>query len=139
MQKRRLLKLADLLNENAKNATGAKYYHGHWGRVEDRDNLMSCGTTACALGLAAISGAFKKAGLGFKMPHEGAYIDFTFKGRLVRPVTAAKKTFGVSENQFSEIFCSSPIDSRGYKLNVGADAEKAVARKIKRIVKHASR
>jgi hypothetical protein len=61
MNKRRLLKLADLLVANAHNSKGMRFDLDHWGvfRGHKRPRKLDCQTTGCALGLAAMSGAFK--------------------------------------------------------------------------------
>jgi hypothetical protein len=64
MNKRRLLKLADLLEADAKNKKGIKFDLNGWGDCSDGEEVsLSCGTAACAMGLAVLSGAFKRAGL----------------------------------------------------------------------------
>ena len=65
MNKRRLLKLADLLEADAENKTGVQFDLKGWGHSHDDDTpvAVSCGTTACAMGLAVLSGAFADAGL----------------------------------------------------------------------------
>lgn len=74
MNKRRLLKLADLLEADAKNKKGVKFDLSDWGYAENKKKPISCGTTACAMGLAVASGAFKREGLrstygdGFLLP-----------------------------------------------------------------------
>ncbi len=62
---KRLLKLADLLEADATNKKGIKFDLGGWGsaRKKKRTVDMSCGTTACAMGLAVLSGEFEKYGL----------------------------------------------------------------------------
>lgn len=62
MQKRRLLKLAALLEADAKNKKGIQFDLGTWGQGNMAPGL-NCGTTACAMGLAALSGVFRYAGL----------------------------------------------------------------------------
>lgn len=81
--KRRALKLADLLEKDAKNKKGIRFDLStvftatalEEGKDIPSDYVpeVSCGTTACAMGLAAISGEFKRAGLSFQSgsPHVG--------------------------------------------------------------------
>lgn len=77
MNVERLERLAALLERDAANDKGAKFDLGVWATPSERrleanftekaeTIKMDCGTTACALGLAAISGVFKKDGLTFE-------------------------------------------------------------------------
>src|SRR5580704_5650057 len=95
MNKRRLLKLADLLEADAKNKKGIQFDYHHWGSVGNREEPLSCGTSACALGLAAISGAFTRAGLGYTT-HPWGSLGFTLNGRTIKPMSAAKRVFGLN-------------------------------------------
>ena len=70
MQKRRLLKLAAMLQADAKNKKGIQFDIGTVGRPStdiftpfdaSKPIPLDCGTTACAMGLAVISGEFKKS------------------------------------------------------------------------------
>ena len=63
MNKKRLLKLADLLEADAKNAKGVKFDLRNWGDTTEGKKVVSCGTTACAMGLAVASKAFSRQGL----------------------------------------------------------------------------
>lgn len=81
MNKRRLLKLADLLEADAKKKRGIQFDWLNWGSIADEKKPMSCGTQACALGLAAISGKFKRAGLGYRLDTFTNRIAITFNGR----------------------------------------------------------
>ena len=63
MNKRRLLKLAGLLEKDAKNKKGIKFDLGTWGRIGNSARPVSCGTVGCAIGLAVASGEFRRAGL----------------------------------------------------------------------------
>lgn len=86
MNKDRLLRLADLLEANANNPTGAKFDLGVWAAKDGYGSDLTfeeikdfrigegvdvvpvdCGTVVCAVGLAAISGVFKDEGLGWKI------------------------------------------------------------------------
>lgn len=68
MKKQRLLKLAALLEADAKNRKGLKFDLGTWGESQkDTPVAVACHTTACAMGLAALSGAFARQGLTYKV------------------------------------------------------------------------
>ena len=56
MNKKRLLKLADLLEADAKNKKGIKFDYWATANLADPKEPISCGTSACAMGLAALSG-----------------------------------------------------------------------------------
>jgi hypothetical protein len=126
MNKRRLLKLADLLEADAKNKKGVRFHMHGWGYVTDPENPISCGTKACAMGLAAISGTFKRAGL---TPHlEESSIRFRWKGRKIDGFTAAEKLFGISPEASDYFFA--PSD----EIVEGAADERRLARRIRRFV-----
>ena len=124
MHKKRLLKLADLLEADAKNKKGIKFDMGTWG-VTEYGNL-SCGTQACAMGLAALSGAFKRQGLraeiyfGDVTVHFGEYEGFA----------AASELFGISGGDACWLFSSSYYDG----AMIGAKAECIVAKRIRAFV-----
>jgi hypothetical protein len=130
MNKRRLLKLAELLEADAENKKGIKFYFFEWGRVTNHSNPVSCGTQACALGLAAISGAFKHAGLSYRLKSGDSRIDFTWNGRGIDYAAAASKTFDISKRAADFLF------TNGFDLPAiaGASAERAVAKRIRDFV-----
>lgn len=125
MNKKRLLKLADLLEADARNKNGIKFDFLDWGKVRDPKKPTSCGTTACAMGLAAISGAFKRAGLTF----EPANQLIAFKGEY-GAVLGAMKVFDLNLEDASFLF----TDTDGLDDLQGAKAERAVAKRIRRFV-----
>lgn len=110
--KKRLLRLAKLLRKDAKCKTGIKFNMGDWGSTEDVDTKigMNCGTQACALGLAAISGEFKRDGLSFKTTADSPFcdpvntVDFTYKGRECNAIEAAMATFDIPQCVADYIF-----------------------------------
>lgn len=63
MNTERLLKLAALLEVDADKTDGIKFNLETWGDATEGYVSHSCGTTACAVGLAIVSGAFKDEGL----------------------------------------------------------------------------
>lgn len=107
MNKRRLLKLAGLLEANAKNRKGAKFDLAYWGTVEKAEELMSCGTTACAAGLAAISGAFKRQGLSYRLEKrafsEGFNIEITLNGLCVDDMENGTNGSFISVQKFFDL------------------------------------
>jgi hypothetical protein len=131
-----LLKLATLLREDARNKKGVRFDYGDWGTVRDVDNPMSCGTEACAFGLAALSGAFKRNGLSWDADRNGT-LAFRWKGRRMDPVDAAVKLFGLNYKQACYLFMPENmlLDMNGPNPNQGAEAERGVAKKIEKFVK----
>lgn len=125
MNKRRLLKLADLLEDDAKNRRGVKFDFLDWGQVSNPDKPVSCGTTACAMGLAAISGAFKRAGLTFDSERQ----IIRFKG-TAGAVDAARHVFDLDLEAASFLF----TDMAGLPDLQGAKGERAVAKRIRDFV-----
>ena len=141
MQKRRLMKLAKMLLEDAKKENGIKFDIGTVGRSSDGINpfvpkqvvALDCGTTACAMGLAAISGAFKKEGLGYKINPYTLHNQIVPKwnGRALDYDQAAMKLFNITKEQANYLFSpwTYPLDKRRE-----AKGEREVVRRIKRVV-----
>lgn len=135
-QKARLLKLADLLETDAKNKKGMRFDLGTVGQASVPDSAafapaLDCGTTACAMGLAAVSGAFKRsAGLSFTIRF-GDQIRCTINGRQRDYDDAAMKIFGITRDDAYFLF--SPSD---YEVTPrGAAGERFVAKRIRAFVK----
>lgn len=155
MNKPRLLKLVKLLRENAKNRKGAKFNLTSWGiRAEnfvdarDKPVPVDCGTSACAFGLAAISGAFKRAGLSYepRVTHgvagfvEALQIIPTYKG--FTEFSAARKFFDLpylaqTVDGREEPPTSALFDPYYYpaKYRKGARGERYVANRIAKYVR----
>ena len=133
--KRRLLKLADMLEADAKNKKGMKFDIGTVGHTCDETTKpsLSCGTTACAMGLAAISGKFKRAGLSYIFQEDvvGSRINTTMYGTEVSYIDAAIQLFDLSFLEAGLLF------SPGYysdDKSEGAKGEREVAKRIRRLV-----
>jgi hypothetical protein len=145
--KNRLLKLADLLEADAKNKKGitfnlnvvaekrvdyewsSKGYHTHHFKLHDTPTL-SCGTAACAVGLAMLSGAFKRQGFTYYydpdyglLPQYGLYCGFG---------SADAEFFGLSE--IEHIFLFMPGSYNNNNDGLGAKAEREVAKRIRQFV-----
>lgn len=132
---RRLLKLAALLEADAKNKKGMQFDIGTVGRQSyDADDKfkpgLNCGTTACAMGLASISGAFKRnAGLSYVI--KGDEIWNTINGRHVNYDLAAMRVFGINQYQASHLF--NPFEYSSLERK-GSRGELEVARRIRKLV-----
>jgi len=135
--RRRLLKLAKLLEANAKNKKGCRFDYGDWGSIEDpyQKPGLNCGTTACALGLAAISGKFP--GLGYKIGRGNYSIMIRLAGRGNRDLgnfQIGAKYFGITMEQSHYLFSEALSEVGNLGSSGGAKAERAVAKAIKRFV-----
>lgn len=108
MNKDRLTRMVDLLKRDAANPKGVKFdlgiwaapaRHGvtRWGGIPDGEPLVvatSCGTKACAFGLAAISGEFAEDGLNYKF---GPEVNGT---RMLVPTFEGEECFGAAATFF---------------------------------------
>lgn len=134
---RRLLKLAAMLEADAKNKKGLQFDLGTVGRSSDYDENakfepgLNCGTTACAMGLASLSGAFKRsAGLYYTIRYNEDIYN-TINGRVVQFDRAAERIFGITNQEARHLF--NPFD---YPWNQrrGEVGEMAVAKRIRKLV-----
>src|SRR5882762_321649 len=141
MNKERLLKLADLLESDAKNKKGVSFDLTAWAqkKVEDKFSFcgfeegeiipVSCDTAACAWGLGAISGAFAKEGVGYKIKSDGRLIPFF--GDL-EEFDAAASFFDIDDG-LSVYFLFDPEYYPDKKLK-GSIGERFVAKRIRDLV-----
>lgn len=139
MNKRRLLKLADLLEADAKNKKGVAFDLRAWAKKKvggafcrwafeaKEDVEVNRNTAACAWGLAAISGAFKREGIGYEIVVGN--LDPTFSG--LRGIEAAQLFFGIDEDASEFLFMPYRY-SRRYLT--GAKGERYVAKRIRDFV-----
>lgn len=134
MNKRRLLRLADLLDADAKNEAGVKFNLSGWGSSSTGAPAnVSCGTTACAMGLAVLSGAFEQDGLrnGFG-PRSCSVIPYFQTGqKVVSGFKAAANLFGISHKAAEWLFQDDHYRKSQW---TGAAGERAVARRIRKFV-----
>ena len=138
--RKRLLRLADMLMKNSRNKKGARFDYGDWGTVDNAGQKpkMNCGTTGCALGLAAISGRFR--GLGFYIEPDSYHIQIGLDQPGFDPrrgstdhIEVGAKYFEITLNQSSHIFGGNvPCDDNNTE---GAKAERTVAKAIRQFVK----
>lgn len=130
MNKRRLLKLADLLEADAKNKKGVKFDLSSWGHTNGGDEapFHSCGTTACAVGLAVVSGAFKRSGLKNLFVGDGTICP-SYNGKSDWPAT--RDFFGLSIDESHYLFSE---DHYPAEKSQGAIGERYVAKRIRDFV-----
>ncbi len=134
MNKKRLLKLADLLEADAKNKKGIKFDLGEWGTVSDPEKPLSCGTIGCAMGLAAVSGAFKRAGLSYKLDSFN-HVDIEFFSATQNTTggfSSAAYLFDIKFDEALELFDPDHYPPRS-KID-GAAGERMVAKRIRAFV-----
>jgi hypothetical protein len=127
---KRLLKLARLLMADARNKKGVKFSLSLWATTENSLGIpeVDCGTTACAVGLACISGEFRRAGLSYAM--RGSQIIPFYKGRT--EWAAVRSFFGLGDSADSYLFSQF---SYPRKYRRGATGERYVAKRIREFVK----
>lgn len=140
---RRLMKLIALLEADAKNKKGIKFdltvvaKPSDWSSRFDLDKPVSldCGTTACAMGLAAISGAFKRQGLSagydIGLSLNDNRIWPKWNGCIIDYHEAAMELFGIDRWQAHYLFSPTEYPSN---TRTGADAERLVVKRIKEVV-----
>ena len=135
MNKKRLLKLADLLEADANNKKGIKFdinviackskTYDHF--KPDELPELSCGTAACAVGLACISGAFKREGLSYFIEDDGGIIPVF--GEFRDWHCAEMEFFGLNEGESNFLFRDYPE-----RKQRGAAGERYVAKRIRDFV-----
>lgn len=129
MNTKRLLKLIDFMDKLPRSAT-KHFYMGCWfkhnadhdhgiGEYITKDALEHCGTTACALGWAAIVPGFKKAGLRVPAQAFGP-----------EPITAAVKFFEIDDDQAYALF-----NPGRYGSSPVPDTPKQWAKRARRLVR----
>lgn len=141
MNKRRLLKLADMLEADAKNKKGIRFDISTVAAKADNEGLrgwrefaegetpaLNCGTVACAMGLAAISGAFKRAGMSYHINRSGLYVTFNGDWDFY---AAGRGVFGLTDDEIDWLFMPSGYDGPTPK---GADGERVVAKRLRDFV-----
>ena len=120
-----LLKLADLLEADANNPHGVRFNLGTWITTsKGAAPEMSCGTQACAMGLAAISGIFKDEGLTYD---HGDVQLITSHGLRYSGFFAAARLFKIDVTAAIKLFSPDAYDVRH-----GIKAELAVAERIRK-------
>lgn len=125
MNKERLLKLAAILDKvPRKHFDIQTYFHG------DVAQPHQCGTTACAMGYAALDRGFKRAGLKLVKREYNAG-EYTVRYGIDEGVTVAKKFFQIDYNEADSLF-----GGMGYLYGRDSYAvtPKMVARKIRKLV-----
>lgn len=141
MKKARLMRLVKLLRKDAANKNGVRFNLAIWARPSEprcrwhktpADIPVNCGTSACAMGLAVISGEFEKEGLRARFDYRSYDIVMhpalgTFVG-----LDAAAALFGIDYVEASWLFSPAYYQST---LRKGAKGERAVADRIAKFVR----
>lgn len=143
MKNTRLKRLARLLRKDAANPKGIQFDITRWAApagtvVAVFDQMptepvpVDCGTSACAMGLAVLSGEFKKEGLRANYRHSWSGIAMHPELNGVHDFAAAQLLFNITPAQAAWLFSptSYPRDKRK-----GAKGELTVARRIESLVR----
>ena len=132
MDKTRLLKLADLLEADAANPKGVKFDLSEWGTSQTKRAKIGCGTTACAVGLACISGAFKEDGLGFDIDKtDPAVYEICPRFAGSYGFYAIEGFFDIDDLTARRLFSMHSYEQKEQK---GQEGERAVAKRIREFV-----
>jgi hypothetical protein len=132
-----LLRLADLLEADATKDDGVRFTIDVWGTVSEPERPLSGSTTACGMGLAALSGAFHDTGLRYRLDYKSGIVIFmadwpTALIDMGRPMTAARCVFGLDEAQAEYLFLGGwPCDTSEL---IGAARERRMAQVIRQFV-----
>lgn len=140
MNKERLKILRDALIEHAKNPGNLKFDLNNWATVKAAyigENFVDvvrrarlgenfCGTTACAMGVAASLPEFNLKGLGLRGSGSCAGVMFEVNGRDYFGFDAAEKFFGLNFDDADELFSPEKYVGRERK-NPLAVADKITA------------
>lgn len=136
----RLMRLHDLLVADAANPEGVRFDLGVWAvpfvENEEEDEAdpnwvprVSCGTAACAVGLACVSGEFAKDGLVGQMGYDSIYPAFDD----YRHWPAVKLFFGLNDDEATFLFTEHVYECDDLPTK-GSEAELVVADRIKNFV-----
>lgn len=126
----RLIRLQTLLVADASNPNGVSFdlsgwaWRYVWG--DEQPVAVDCGTHACAVGLACISGLFAEDGLAYDLSHSGSIVP-TYAGWRGWP--AVEYFFGLNEDDAQWLF--SP---EHYVTRHGAEAELMVSARIQQFL-----
>lgn len=168
MHKTRLLKIAKLLEKDATDPKGICFSLRHWAAQTEKlkgkkfaddiavlvfddikDIKLDCTITACAVGLVALSGIFKKEGfsydIGYPRYHQIDEADLVTSGLLI-PTYTDKDGNVWRHYEAVERFCDISYDEAKYLFGYtaymiknlpvfGAEGELAVAARIREFVK----
>lgn len=142
--KKRLERMAKLLDDNADNPEGIRFNIHQWAGPapgSDTDGYfptkarikVDCGTMACGMGLAAISGEFEEEGLSYTLTGmEGHYMllpIFQPNGKsLDEGYNAAEALFGIDLADAEYLFSG---DCYPHLLHKGAKGERYMAQRIR--------
>ncbi len=144
MQAKRLLKLADWLDEQSTKPDAPKFNLSFFGRRRaniDNTEANQCGTVACALGGAAVAGIFKHQGLraewtGFDAKSLKVFVNDANEGRYTG-LSVSMPLFDISIEDSYFLFFPG-VNYQGKQTN-GKRGQRNVAKMIRKFVEHGGR
>lgn len=139
MNHERLLRLADLLEADAGRVDGIKFNLGCLVQPDVNGTFLGlskvkldCGTQACAVGLAALTGAFEAEGLTYTL--DNGCFEPVFAGEECEWDWAAEKLFEIEANVVTFLFTIDGYWAEDRPPMTGASAEREVAQRIRDLV-----
>lgn len=134
MYERRLLKLADWLDAQAVKPD-FDFDLDRFGMLEHGKSELTCGTVACALGGAALSGLFKNEGLSFTSSGIFVSVRYTSRsGKVYFRYEAGAKLSGISYDAAQHLFYPGLNYTRHRQKLTGPRGARNVAKMIRKFV-----
>lgn len=136
IQTERLERLANLLDDHVRDSSGRTFDLETWGERKTRRggflwlSHVECGTTACAVGLACLSGQFAADGLSYIIDDGELYPIYAGLNEW----SAVCHFFGLTEKQAVRLFMH-----RSYAVSAGPVAATAVAARIRGMLQRSAR
>jgi len=128
----RLQHLSGLLRKDAADPTGVKFDLSSWASTREHNETpkMSCGTAACAIGVACLSKEFEDEGFSYEISsYRYPEINITPKFKHSIGWFAVRNFFELDRFECAWLFYDS-----NYTITTGAEAELEVANRIDQLI-----
>jgi hypothetical protein len=140
MHKKRLLKLADLVEQSVEKSHGRKGFQfdmNYWGYVDDgKKPEFSCGTSACMMGVAALSGQFARQGLRYRVEETwlAREIRLSMKSGTSGGIEVGEELFDLTNEESQFLFY--PEKWPEHAPRSGKRGARYAAKRVRKFVEH---